>query len=682
MRFFSFILVAVLLSFSSCSEKVDVTEVSDSNSNDVVVVPGEGPVWVTYQFENLENGNVAVQFNTRIEKKWHVYANILSDDEEAIGPYPSEFLVDDNNDVKFLQEVREIGKKINHFDPNFEMNLNYYEDKASFIQEMEVLNKGDFELVAMFSYMMCDDSKCMFPDPIEFKLVFKNGKAVKIGPKDLEINEEIFKILPKTDGVDLSNPLTDCGEQKEEKRGYWLLFFLGLGGGLISLLTPCVFPMIPLTVSFFTKGGNETGKGVGKALIYGISIVAVYVLCSLPFYLGSDPEVLNRISTGFTLNIIFFAIFVIFALSFFGYFEIGLPASWANKADKAADIGGILGIVFMAVVLAIVSFSCTGPLLGSVLASSLKDGPVPITMAMLGFGLGLGLPFTIFAAFPSLLKSLPKSGGWLNTVKVVLGFVELGLAVKFLSNADFVYRMGIIHRETFFLIWIIISLATFCYLMGWIRFPHDSKNAKIGSTRKVIGLVFLVFGLYLIPGVMPVEKQPYRFNLIAGFPPSTWYSWYEQEEEFHIYHDYDNALAAAKSENKMLLIDFTGYACVNCRKMEENVWVDTDVKKILQDSVVILSLYVDDKVDLPIELQGDVLISGPDGVEKPKKIKTVGDKWATFQSTRFESVSQPFYVLMDGNGSLLSHPRGYTPDEVEYKEWLECSMKGLKRKDF
>ena len=337
---------------------------------------------------------------------------------------------------------------------------------------------------------------------------------------DREVQGNNPNVIPAVENVDLQNPvipvnaetaaeicssggttvledadlvidqvITDAGKLESDKStGNWWLFFMGFLGGLVALFTPCVFPMIPLTVSFFTKGGSETGKGLGKAIIYGLSIVAVYVALSLPFYVsGTDPEILNEISTGFTLNIIFFVIFLVFAFSFFGYFELTLPAKWTNKADKASDIGGILGIVFMALVLALVSFSCTGPLLGSVLAGSLKDGPVPITMAMLGFGVGLGLPFALFAGFPSILKKLPQSGGWLNTVKVVLGFVELGLALKFLSNADFVYRFGIVHRETFYLVWVLISFATAGYLLGWFRFPHDSPNQKITYTKSFPG---------------------------------------------------------------------------------------------------------------------------------------------------------------------------------------------------
>jgi len=560
---------------------------------------------------------------------------------------------------------------------------------------------------------------------------------------DREVQGNNPDVIPAVENVDLQNPVipvnaetaveicssggttvledadiaidqskTEVAKTNGDKAsGNWWLFFMGFLGGLVALFTPCVFPMIPLTVSFFTKGGSETGKGLGKAIVYGLSIVAVYVALSLPFYVsGTDPEILNEISTGFTLNIIFFVIFLVFAFSFFGYFELTLPAKWTNKADKASDIGGILGIVFMALVLALVSFSCTGPLLGSVLAGSLKDGPVPITMAMLGFGVGLGLPFALFAAFPSILKKLPQSGGWLNTVKVVLGFVELGLALKFLSNADFVYRFGIVHRETFYLIWVLISLATAGYLLGWFRFPHDSPNQKISKTRLSFAALFLAFGIYLTPGILPKDNQYWGTGLISGFPPSTWYSWYnndvngiegisleiedpelrakaekidildeltdfivasnkdEMKVHYHI-TDYEVGLALSKKSGKPMMLDFTGYACVNCRKMEEHVWGVEEVEKILENYIIV-SLYVDDKNELDPQEQGTVKQQLADGTLKDKKIIMVGTKWATFEGMRFGNAAQPWYALLSPEEYLLTHCVGYTPDANEYANWL------------
>ena len=356
-----------------------------------------------------------------------------------------------------------------------------------------------------------------------------------------------------------------------------------------------------------------------------------------------------------------------------------LPTSWANKADKAADIGGIVGVMFMALVLAIVSFSCTGPLLGSVLAGSLDKGPVPITMAMLGFGVGLGLPFTIFAAFPSIMKSLPQSGGWLNSVKVVLGFAELALAFKFLSTADLVEHWGFLKYEAFLIIWILCAIGTTLYLFGWIKFPHDSPITKLKPTRIIIALVFAVLGIYFALGFRVNEKtNTYSsLNLLSGVAPPVSYSWLYPSEcpnGLDCFHDFETALLHSKEVNKPLLIDFTGHACTNCRRMEDNVWSKKEVFDIINDEYVLVSLYVDDRKELPKELQGEITIKMQDGTKKQKKIKTVGDKWATFEANVFQKVSQPFYVLISPDGKLLTHPVSYTPVIKEYASWLNCGV--------
>ncbi len=612
-----------------------------------------------------------------LQNKWHLYSQVLEWDE---GPLSTIVTFETKDGFELIGKTEEEGVE-KHFDPVWEHDISFFADEVVFRQKVKVKNKDALKLTGNINFMMCDDRECMPPDDFGFTVDLATGNQIVDG-KQVVSDANALSIIPKVDKVDMDNPTNDCGTKKEENenKSYWTLFLLGLGGGLISLITPCVFPMIPLTVSFFTKGGKEKGKGIWRAILYGVSIIAVYAALSLPFYApGTDPEMLNQIATGFTLNMFFFVIFVVFAISFFGYYELTLPNSWANKADKASDMGGILGIIFMALVLAIVSFSCTGPLLGSVLAGSLKDGPVPITIAMLGFGAGLGVPFTIFAAFPSLLKSLPQSGGWLNTVKVVLGFVELGLAVKFLSNADFVYRLGIIHRETFFLIWAILAFATAAYLFGLFRFPHDSKGQKINGTRKIIGIVFLLFGIYVTPGVFPKDSQPWNFSMVSGFPPSTWYSWYDQAEELEVVNDFEEAMALGRKHNKPVLLDFTGYACVNCRKMEDNVWTQDDVHTVLDSSFVIASLYVDDKVALDDDKQGNIVVPLSDGTTKVKKIKTVGDIWATFESLRFQQVSQPYYVMLSPDGYLLTNPVAYTPDSKEYLAWLKCGQEAFEK---
>lgn len=639
----------------------------------------ENPVSWSVTSEDLGNQEYKITIEADLFEGFHTYSQFLSGDE---GPVPT--LIQFNTGASFetVGEATEIGIE-KAFDPVWELEIAFFSHKAKFEQKIKLLNPDSTILKGYVNFMTCNDEMCFPPEYYDFEIDLTSGSGSQAKLDDID-NEAALNILPAVENLSLTNPVNDCGDStnnEEEKRGYWKLLLLGFLGGLVSLITPCVFPMIPLTVSFFTKGGSEKGKGVAKALLYGLSIVLVYASLSLPFYFsGTDPEVLNQISTSFWLNIAFFTIFLVFAFSFFGFYELTLPSSWANKADKAADLGGFLGVVFMALVLAIVSFSCTGPLLGSVLAGSLKDGPVPITMAMLGFGLGLGLPFTLFAAFPSMLKSLPQSGGWLNTVKVVLGFVELGLALKFLSNADFVYRYGIVLRETFYLVWIVIAVATAFYLWGFFKFPHDSPNAKIGKTRAGIGVLFATFAIYLFPGILPQDKQYWNTSLISGFPPSTWYSWYSEEDNEHPHFtDYNEALAYAKEHNKKLLVDFTGYACVNCRKMEENVWTQDIVKEILEREYVIVSLYVDDRVELQKEQQKSVEIPLSDGTTKQKKLRTVGDKWATFESMKFGQVSQPFYVLMSPDEYLLTNPVGYTPDAKEYAEWLECGIEAFEK---
>lgn len=670
-----FLLFAAFTLFTtSCgSDKSQVKEVSpwgERPSEEALKEAGH-IIWAT-NAKKIGEDEYEVQIHAWLEKKWHVYSQVIDQD----GPLSTLVTYTEKSHFKTEEKTIEKGSE-KHFDPVWGFDVAFFADEVLFSQKIKTLNPDSLIFEGNVNFMMCDDEGCIPPADYAFTIDLSKGS----GSEKLVEGEEspwILDMFPEIEKMDLDNPVKECGTKTtEEAKSNWKLFIFGLLGGLISLITPCVFPMIPLTVSFFTKGGKEKGKGVGKALIYGLSIVAVYVALSLPFYApGADPEMLNKISTGATLNIAFFVIFIVFAISFFGYYEIGLPSSWANKADKAADVGGFIGIVFMALVLAIVSFSCTGPLLGSVLAGSLQNGPVPITMAMLGFGIGLGLPFTIFAAFPALLKSLPQSGGWLNTVKVVLGFVELGLALKFLSNADFVFRAGFVHRETFFLIWSILAFATAAYLFGMFRFPHDSKNAKIGTSRKVIAIIFLLFGIYTAPGIIQEENQPWKFGVVSGFPPPTWYSWYEQDQHKTI-ENFVDANAKAKAENKMLMLDFTGNACVNCRKMEENVWTNKEVGHFMEDNIIISSLYVDAKESLDKPGLVKVPISATE--TKLKKIETIGDVWATFESLKFKQVSQPYYVLLHPDGTLLSNPVAYTPNSDEYLEWLKCGQEAFEK---
>ncbi|MEY3947158.1 MAG: hypothetical protein RJB03_1864 [Bacteroidota bacterium] len=477
-------------------------------------------------------------------------------------------------------------------------------------------------------------------------------------------------------GLDPNKPLQDCGigSSKESGNGPIKIFLLGFLGGLFALLTPCVFPMVPLTVSYFTKHSDNKKRGKQLAILYGLFIFLIYVSFSIPFHLigNVSPTIYNDISTNVYLNTAFFAIFIFFAISFFGYYEISLPGNLANSAN-AKQGSGIAGVFFMALTLAIVSFSCTGPILGTLLVGTATEGAWPLTAGLAGFGVALGLPFGLFALFPQWLNSLPKSGSWLNTVKVVLGFIELALALKFLSNADLVAHWSIIKREIFFGAWILIFLGLFSYLMGWLRFPHDSAGQKISWGRKAFALVVLAFTVYIAPGLTNTKAA--NISLVSGFPPPVCYSVYKDpincDEPLK---DYEEALKLAKEQGKPILIDFTGWACVNCRKMEENVWTKPEVQELME-KYILVSLYVDDKAVLPVSKQ--MTYTTKNGTKA--NIKTVGDQWSLFQTENFNATSQPWYVVISADEKLLTAPVGYTPDAGQYAQWLKCGLDAMRK---
>lgn len=524
------------------------------------------------------------------------------------------------------------------------------------------------------------------PSKLKVELLYNTANAEEFIPEDRKVDIDMEggvdvsvgnRILIPT--IDLKNPVNNCGGtgisvEETNKGSLFTIFLLGFLGGLVALITPCVFPMIPLTVSFFTKKANTKKQGIFNASLYGFFIFLIYVLLSVPFYFidSASPEILNSVSTNPWLNIIFFIIFIVFALSFFGLFEITLPAAFSGKADAKAGTGNVVGIFFMALTLAIVSFSCTGPILGSLLVGSLTGGAVQLTVGMGGFGLALALPFALFALFPNWLNSLPKSGGWLNSVKVVLGFIEVALAIKFLSNADLVKHWGILKREVFIGIWILVGIGITLYLLGKLKFPHDSPIKKLSKTRITLAVIFAAFTLYLVPGVTNTKYA--NLTLISGFPPPLYYSIYKQNNEcilnLNCSHDYEEGMKMAREQNKPVLLDFTGYACVNCRRMEENVWSDPEVYKIMKEKYVVISLYVDDKKNLPAAKQFSYKTK--DGVDK--EIVTVGNKWATFETENFKNNAQPLYVILNGDETLLNNPVGYTPSIKQYKEWLLCGI--------
>jgi thiol:disulfide interchange protein DsbD len=617
-----------------------------------------------------ENDSIfTLVFTANLEYGWHLYSQNEADID--IAPIATTFSY--NNTEENFELIGETTEPDIEpiYDQVFEADITYFEDEAVFTQKIKVPADSDPKIIAEIYFSVCDDEKCLPPETERFNISL-SGNEITAGFTDLEISEK-DKELTEALNIKVSG-MEKFAPEEEEGNNFLNIFLLGFIGGLIALLTPCVFPMIPLTVSFFTKGAKNRKKGLVNAILYGFFIFVIYLLLSLPFHLldSVNPEILNNISTNVTLNIIFFIIFIIFAFSFFGYYEITLPSSWSNKMDdKASSVGGFVGIFFMALTLALVSFSCTGPILGSLLGGSLTSdgGAMQLSMGMGGFGLALALPFALFALFPNWLNSLPKSGGWLNTVKVTLGFIELGLAFKFLSNADLVEHWGLLKREIFLGIWILVGLGLMAYLFGIIRFPHDGPKKKISKARFGVGVIAFFFVLYLIPGLTNTSAA--NLKLLSGFPPPLFYSIYDKGTEAPLglkaYKDWDEGLEAAREQNKPIILDFTGWACVNCRKMEEQVWSNPEVFDVLNDEYILISLYVDDRKELPEEKQFNYL--KPKGGIKP--IETIGDKWATFQTLNFKNNSQPFYVLLDNDVNLLNEPVGYTPNDSEYLSWLK-----------
>ncbi|WP_370391741.1 cytochrome c biogenesis protein CcdA [uncultured Winogradskyella sp.] len=631
------------------------------------------PVTWKHSIEQISDKDYEITFTASIDDGWYVYSQ---EEPDGIGPIPTLFTFNNQEGNYKLQGETSEPKVEPKFDKVFELDLKKFQGEADFKQRITVLNPDLNLIEVIVDYQTCNDEKCI-PGDFTFRITL-DGSEVEVAEATVdERSERMSKALElNIKGLDKYQAKT------EEEQSYFSIFLLGFLGGLIALLTPCVFPMIPLTVSFFTKSSGDSNKGLVNSLLYGFFIFLIYVLLSLPFHVldSLDPGILNNISTNVTLNIIFFIIFIVFAFSFFGYYELTLPQSWSAAMDsKANKIGGFIGIFFMALTLAIVSFSCTGPILGTLLGSSLTadGGAMQLSMGMSGFGLALALPFSLFAMFPKWLNSLPKSGGWLNTVKVVLGFIELALALKFLSNADLVEHWGLLKREVFIGLWIVITIGLVLYLFGKIKFPHDGPIGKLSKYRITTALLFLAFAIYLIPGLTNTKHA--NLKLLSGFPPPLFYSLYDKSSDcpldLNCYKDLELGLAQAKQQDKPILLDFTGWACVNCRKMEEQVWSTTDVYEMLSENYVIISLYVDDKKLLPEEEQFQYL--RPNGTVKD--IETIGDKWATLQTINFKNNSQPYYVLMDYNLELLNVTNAYEPNPDDFYEWLKTGLENYNK---
>lgn len=617
----------------------------------------------TVHSQKTSEGRYELVFSATIEGNWEVYA-------------PNQVLSDvKTTELQFMDSsVRQVGEFTSSSEPK-KISSSIFENQAVDVFNGKLEWKTSIEIVGtvpaklqgnlLYTYGLKDE---FYPaTTFSFVVPLEGGVA-----SNLQI---------KVPSININKPVNDCGDEGTKNKSIFAIFLLGLVGGLIALLTPCVFPMVPVTVTFFTKKSHDKKKGIMNGVIYGLFIFLIYVMTSIPFHIagGTKPEIFNNISTNVWLNLIFFAVFVTFALSFFGLFEIGLPTNLANKADSKSGLGNLAGIFFMAATLAIVSFSCTGPILGTLLVGVVDQGAWPLTAGAAGFGLALGLPFALFAMFPHWLQSLPKSGGWMTDVKVILGFVELALAVKFFSNADLVKQWGILKREVFIALWIIIGVLIILYLLGKIKFSHSSPVKRYSFGRIAFILLFTSIVVYLIPGL--TNSKWADLKLISGFPPPrTTYSLYRSAQDSKdifepIQNNYAEALERAKRENKPVLIDFTGWACTNCRRMEEKVWPDATVDSLMRHEFVVVSLYVDERRNLPLTEQSLVRLSN--GNEK--SIVTVGDKWATFQTENFGATSQPQYAILDYQQKALTKTKFYTPSAREFAGWLKCGLKAFRK---
>lgn len=653
------------------------------------------PVQWTASITQKSETNYLITFNAVIENEWHVYSQFTPDG----GPLPLEIIYgNQSGNFQLIGKAKE-GKTRTAFNDVFGVDETFFEKKGQITQEIKLLKQGLSKIEVAINYQACKEV-CLNLEK-KFSLAIPGNEGLSTSSEAIENKAKndttstftLTKDTTNVSDISESKEATNIASTPEETNqntsstthSLWAIFFIAFLSGFAALLTPCVFPMIPMTVSFFTKQSKNRAAGIRNAIIYGVSIIVIYVVLGLLVTWIFGADALNAISTNVWFNLIFFVLLIVFATSFLGAFEIMLPNSWANKVDSQADRGGIIGILFMALALAIVSFSCTGPIVGTLLVEAASKGGIAPIIGMLGFSMALALPFMLFAMFPGWLNSLPKSGGWLNTVKVVLGFLELALAFKFLSNADLVLQLHLLEREVFIAIWIAIFGALSLYLFGKITLPHDSPITSISVGRLYMGLMTLIFTFYLIPGLWGAPLK-----LISAFPPPMEYS-----ESPHgvggssqsatafilpegakrgphgitVFDDYEQGLAHAKAVNKPIMLDFTGFACVNCRKMENNVWSDPQVLSMLKEQVVVISLYVDDKRELPKKNQ---FVSKTTG----ETIETIGDKWTDFMISKYKTNTQPLYVLTDLEGNNLNskQPTISYVGVPEYTAWLKSGI--------
>lgn len=652
------------------------------------------PVKWSSKVVKVSDTEVDVVMTATIEPNWHLYSQFNPDG----GALPLYFTFNNQKGNFELVGKTKESKYKKHFNDIFGVDEYYFENSATFTQRIKILKSGFKNFIVNASGQACIDGKCVnFDSNVkvvlpEMKLAVEPVKEVTTVAQDSAVSSvdtaaaKVEEIKTNTEPV--KQELAKKEEPKKEQ-SLWTIFLLSFIGGFAAILMPCIFPMIPMTVSFFTKQSKSRAEGIKNAIIYGLSIIVIYVLLGSVITAVFGAEALNELSTSATFNIVFFVLLVVFALSFLGAFEIVLPSSWATKLDSQADKGGIIGIVFMALALAVVSFSCTGPIVGTLLVESASKGGIAPVIGMFGFSLAIALPFMLFAMFPGWLNSMPKSGGWLNTVKVSLGFLELAFAFKFLSNADLAYQKHLLERELFIAIWIAIFTAWALYLFGKYMLPHDYEKAdKLGVGRLIMAIIVTTFTLYMIPGLWGAPLK-----ILSGLTPPSTYSEIPNgfgggnstssealPEHAHkgphgilAFEDYEHGLAYAKKVGKPVLLDFTGDNCANCRQMEDKIWSDKSILPILKEQVVLISLYCDRKIELPKEQQ---FVSKTTG----KEVITIGNKWTDLQITKYKSNSQPLYVIVDTDGNDLSEkPIGHTYDVQEYKKWLEDGISKFKK---
>lgn len=631
--------------------------------------------WKTEK-NQLSDDTYELIYTATIDEGWSTYSQFT----EEGGPVPTTIYYDSIQGAEIIGEGVEFGHRKEGPDPLFEGTnvIKFLADEPFVIKQKVKINDNTKPIIGAIEYMTCDDARCLPPTFVDFVFTF-DGSETSVSMTGELLDQRNENIISS-----LKDPVGECGTIQEIDQNYFYTFLFGFLGGLLALLTPCVFPMIPLTVSFFTKDTKRSGFANG--LIYGASIIVIYVLIGLLITGVFGAEALNRLSTNWIANSIFFAIFIVFAFSFFGFYEITLPSSWSSKSDKMADKGGLVGIFFMAFTLALVSFSCTGPIIGSAIVQAASSGSfLGPAIVMLGFSLALAIPFGLFAAFPSWLNSLPRSGSWMNSVKVVLGFLELALAFKFLSVADMTNHWDFLKYELFLGIWIIIAIGMTLYLFGIIKFPHDSPVKKLSPVRVGFASISAITLVYLLSGFMINDKTsnykglnlfsgilpPAGYNMLLDPPPldpaikNEYPSYSLCANNIPCFKEYDEGVAYAKKVDKPIFLDFTGHGCVNCRKTEDKIWVQDEVYNSLKNDWVLLSLYCDD--DKALE---EMYISA----SRNTKIKNVGNKWADFQIVNFEKNSQPLYVMMSNDEQVLGHPRGYNESAKAYMEFMECGL--------